>query len=95
MTQGLSRDLSAPPPDLPRPGDFDAGLDRAEVIARGAALEDGRPFPLTIDVLLEDFRALMEAAAAQGLEARELVARAVHRLAAQGQRQMVAETVWT
>jgi hypothetical protein len=81
MAQQLDRDRSAPPAELPQPGDFDAGLERAAVLARGPALAAGRPFPLTIDVPLEDLRALMAAAAAEDLDAREYVERAVRRLA--------------
>jgi hypothetical protein len=51
------------------------------VLARGPALTAGRPFPLTIDVPLEDLRALMAAAAAEDLDARAYVERAVRRLA--------------
>ena len=67
----------------PQPGDFDADLERWEVVARGPALEGGRPFVLDLSVPLdlEDLRALMEAAAAEGLDAREYVQRAVGRLA--------------
>jgi hypothetical protein len=50
------------------------------VLARWPALEEGRPFPLTIAVALEDLHALMDAAA-EGLDARAYVERALCRLA--------------
>jgi hypothetical protein len=68
---------------LPRPGDFD-GLnpDDVEVIARGPALEARRPFVLTVSVPLEPetFRAMAQAAQAEGLDLAEYVQRAVRRL---------------
>ena len=73
----------APAADLPNTGDFDGvDPDGVEVRARGAALEAGRPFVLKVDIPLEMdvFRAIAQAAQAEGLDTSEYVQRAVRRL---------------
>lgn len=68
---------------VPMPGDYDGvHPDEVEVIGRGAALREGRPFVLTVEVPLEmgALRAISEAAAAEGMDVDEYVRRAVQQL---------------
>jgi hypothetical protein len=69
--------------DLPEPGDLDRiNPDDLEVLDRGPALVDRRPFVLTVRIPLEMevLRAIVDAARADGLDAGEYAARAVRRM---------------
>jgi|SRR5436190_7207555 hypothetical protein len=79
-TQSKASSILPPTDDVPQPGDFDDDLENWEVEARGA---NATAPSLTIAVTLEGdtFRAIVNAANVEGMDAQQYLQRAVDALA--------------